>query len=207
MSRAETTWYLEARRPRGARRPRRRWWGRLLLVLLALLVLVALWFLRSRLPESFGGIGRAGGAARMAPLGAFEFYFGDAAGRGLQREIRYLKRADSADRQARDVLDALLAGSLTGGLSPWPEDTVVRDLFLTQAGIAYVEFDESLRDDAPAGDYSEWLMVATLTRTLCANFPAVRGVRILVSGRSSGPLVRTMPLEWTFVPAMFDDAG
>jgi len=207
VSRADSTWYLEARRPRRSVHPHRRRTGWLLAGCLALLVLVALWFLRSRLPESFGRTGRSGAAARMAPVGAFEFYFGDAAGRGLQREIRYLRRADSEDAQAREVLEALLAGSYTGGLSPWPEGERLRDFFLTQAGIAYVEFEESLREEAPPGDYTEWLMVATLTRTLCANFPEVRGVRIVLSGRSSGPLIRTMPLEWTFVPAMFDDAG
>ncbi|MBM3318969.1 MAG: GerMN domain-containing protein [Candidatus Eisenbacteria bacterium] len=201
---ASRSWYLRSRR---SRRRAPSWLGWVLVVLIALLAAAALWFLRSRLPEGFSRAGHPAGAGRMAPLVACELYFGDPAGRGLQRELRFLARAEDPDRRARDVLQALIDGSLTGGLSPWPPGTKPRELFISRSGIAYVEFDESLRRDAPPGDYIEWLMAASLTRTLCANLPALRGVRVLVAGPSSGTLLRNLPLEWTFVPAMFDDAG
>jgi hypothetical protein len=197
-------WYLRrTRRRTGARRAV----GWLVVLILAILFIFTLWLLRSRLPESFSRTGRALSGDQMSPVGAFELYFGDPAARGLQREIRYLLLLDSPERQMREVIATLIEGSWGGGLSPWASGTTLRDLFVTNDGIIYVDFEESLRTDAPPGDYMEWLLIASLTRTLCANFPNVRGVRIMVAGKGSGPLVRTIPMDWIFTPAMFDDAG
>lgn len=200
--RAETAWYLrQSRRGRGVGR------GWLIVLAIALLFIVALWLLRTKLPVSFGPLGRPTAATLMPPVGAFEFYFGDPNARGLQREIRYLVREEDRERQMRAVITTLLTGSLSGGLTPWPESATLKEIFVTSGGIAYVDFDETLRTQAPPGDYPEWLLAASLTRTLCANFPEVRGVRILVGGAARGAIVRHLPLEWTYTPAMFDDAG
>ena len=170
--RAETAWTMrQNRRRRGVGR------GWLIVLGIALLFIVALWLLRTKLPNGFGTPGRPTAATLMPSVGAFEFYFGDPSARGLQREIRYLVRDDDRERQMRSVIAALLAGSLSGGLTPWPESAALKDLFVTSDGIAYVDFDETLRTQALPGDYAEWLIAASLTRTLCANFPEVRGVR------------------------------
>jgi hypothetical protein len=200
--RAETAWYMrQGRRRRGVGR------GWLIVLGIALLFIVALWLLRTKLPAGFGPSGRPTAATLMPSVGAFEFYFGDPSARGLQRELRYLVREEDRERQMRSVIAALLAGSLSGGLTPWPESVTLKSLFVTSGGVAYVDFDEALRTQAPPGEYAEWLLAASLTRTLCANFPEVRGVRILVNGEARGAIGRTLPLDWTYTPAMFDDAG
>jgi hypothetical protein len=200
--RAETAWYLrQNRRRRGVGR------GWLVVLAIALLFIAALWLLRTKLPAGFGPSGRPTAATLMPSVKAFEFYFGDPSARGLQREIRYLVREEDRERQMKSVMAALLAGSLSGGVTPWPESVTVRAIFVTSGGIAYVDFDETLRAQALPGDYAEWLIAASLTRTLCANFPEVRGVRILVNGEARGAIARTLPLERTYTPAMFDDAG
>jgi hypothetical protein len=197
-------WYLRGSRRRSGARRAIGWLG---VLVIAILFIFTLWLLRSRLPESFSHTGRAFTGNQMSPVGAFELYFGDPAARGLQREIRYLVLLESPERQMREVIATLMEGSWGGGLSPWAPDVTLRDLFVTGEGIIYLDFEETLRTQALPGDYMEWLLIASLTRTLCANFPDVRGLRIMVAGKGSGPLVRTIPMDWIFTPAMFDDAG
>jgi hypothetical protein len=196
---------LRARR-RGEKGRRRRY-GWLGLAAVAILLGVAFWLLRSRLPAGFGPHPEEPAAAEQAPIAAYELYFGAPDASGLQREIRYLPRTGALEEDARAVIGALVEGSLAGGISPWPRETTLEDLFVSTSGIAYVDFNGSLREYAPQGDYIEWLLAASLTRALCANFPALRGVRILIDTESTGPLLRTIPLEWTLTAPMFTEAS
>ncbi len=182
-------------------RRRRRGW--LVVVVVAILLLIAIWWLRTRIPQDFGPPQVAVQSAELPAIGAFELYFGDPALAGLRREVRFLSVTGNLEDDARAVIEALLRGSQRGGVSPWSAGTVLQDLFISAAGEAFVFFDDAVRRRAAAGDFIEWLRVASLTRTLCGNFPEVRGVRILVEGESSGPFMRTMPLEWTYTPDMF----
>jgi hypothetical protein len=195
--------------PRRRRRngPDRRlgWVGWLGIGVIALLLVVIVWLLRTPVPSSFApepGVARE----ELAPLGAFELFFGDAGAVGLQREVRYLPRRNELEDDTRTAIAALIEGSLDGGISPWPAATALEDLFVSTGGIVYVNFDGQLRAAAPAGDYIEWLLAASLTRTLCANFPELQGVRILIDGESSGRLIRMLPLDGTLTAPMFMEA-
>jgi len=141
----------------------------------------------------------------LAAQRAAELYFGAPAMTGLQREFRFLPLAGRMEADARVVIAALAEGSLCGGVSPWPRRTAVNDVFVTREGIVFVDFDAGLREKVAPGDAVEWLLAASLTRTLCANFPALHGVRILVGGESAGPLLHQIPLDWTLTSAMFEE--
>jgi hypothetical protein len=192
---------LRARQRRGSRRGL----GWLIVVAIAILLAGTVWLLRTRVPESFAPSPGVTGE-ELAPLGAYELFFGDGQAAGVRREIRYLPRTGELEDDARAVIEALVEGSLQGGLSPWPRETTLEDLFVSTSGIAYVNFNGSLRQYAPPGDFIEWLLAASLTRSLCANFPALRGVRVLIDGQSTGMLIRILPLEWTLAPSMFVEA-
>jgi hypothetical protein len=195
-------WYLRQNRWRRVAR-RRRWW--LAVAAVTALLIVALWFLRTRVPESFPSSLRDLSAERLPPLRAYRLYFGNQSGRGLQSQIRYLEHRLDLEEEIREVTLALLEGARRGGVSPWPSQTTIQDLFLSASGVVYLNLGGSLRWFAPRGDYVEWLLAATLTRTICENFPRVRGVRIQLDGRSSGPLIHSLPLDWMFTETMFSD--
>jgi hypothetical protein len=170
---------LRARtRGRGGRDRRLGWLGWLGIGVIALLLVTMVWLLRTPVPASFAPEPEVK-REELPPLGAFELFFGDARAVGLQREVRYLARRNDLEDEARTAIAALIAGSLDGGISPWPPGTTLEDLFVSTGGILYVNFDGGLRA-AAAGDYIEWLLAASLTRTLCANFPELQGVRILI---------------------------
>lgn len=193
-------------RPAGRRARRspssRRLWGAVLLAAL-LLLLVTLWLLRTRVPTEFVAAPAEQLAGGIGPLGAYDLYFGTPDAAGLQRETRYLMRSGEPEEDAGTIIRALVDGPLRAGLSPWPAATVVRQIFLADDGTLYVNFGSALRWQCPRGDFMEWLLAGSLTRSLCANIPEVAGVRVMIDGESSGALIETVPLEWTLRPGMF----
>jgi hypothetical protein len=190
-------------RSRARGRGRRRPYGWLVLAGLGILLAATVWLLRTRVPTSFEAPTAGPGDGETVSLGAYELYFGDAAAAGLRRELRFLPRAGELEEDAATVIRALVQGPQGGGLNPWPRETTLEDLFVSTSGVVFVSFNGSLREYAPRGDVVEWLLAATLTRTLCANFPALSGVRVLIDGQSTGVLLRTLPLEWTLTAPMF----
>jgi hypothetical protein len=191
------------RRLRLMRRRRRRFdwlWG---LIAGVILLALAVWLLRTVVPESFPPAEPGSVELERVAHGAFPLYFAAEDGSGLVEEVRLLPRRGETMADARTLLEALIAGPVADGLSPWPAEATVRDVFVSSAGIAYVNFGGALRWLLPRGDFLEWALVASVTRSLCANFPEIRGVRILIDGQSSGRVARVMPLEWTYRPAMF----
>jgi spore germination protein GerM len=127
-------------------------------------------------------------------------------GRRLVTETQLLPGLPAAEERMRGVITALIEGPATGLLNPWPREAALLDLFLAEDGVVYVNMSGSVRARLAPGDAMEWMLLASLTCTLCDNFPAVRGVRLLVDGESEGLLRRIMPLEWTYSPAMFTEA-
>jgi len=205
---ANSLWPPTAVAPRRAAPPRRPHRGRFawyLAAVIAVLLLVLGWVLRTRVPEGFDEPEPEMAEHFLPAQGAFDLYFGNAAMTGLQREVRFLPRTGVLEVDARAVIQALSAGSLEGGVSPWPAKVKVADLFSTSDGVLFVNLGSSVRARLAPGDCLEWLLVASLTRTLCANFSGVHGIRIQVEGESAGPLVRQLPLEWTYTAEMFEE--
>ncbi len=184
----------------------RRWGWIYVLVAVTALLLVVLWLLRTKVPESFPPAADEGGSRQRITLAAEALTFASPDGRRLVTETHLLPSAPAVEERVRAVIGALIAGSTTGLLNPWPREAALLDLFLAEDGTAYVNMSGAVRARLGPGDAMEWLLVASLTCTLADNFPSVRGVRLLVEGESQGLLRRCMPLEWTYVPAMFTEA-
>ena len=181
------------------------WGGSLLGV--AIIVIGTIWLMRTQTPAPFTQPTiDAIGSNEMA-VSAFDLYFLDSEGGGLTPEIRYLEATGDFAADAKAVILGLIAGPVRGGFSPWPQEVAVQDIFVSSAGIAYISFGASLKWLLPRGDYMEWGIAATLTKTLCANFSEIRGVRILIDGESGGVLRRSIPLDWVFQPDMFEVEG
>jgi hypothetical protein len=187
------------------RRPRRGRFAWYLAAVIAVLLLVLGWVLHTRVPKDFAEQEPEMAEHFLPVQGAFDLYFGNAAMTGLQREVRFLPRTGVLEIDARAVIQALSAGSLEGGVSPWPAKVRVADLFSTSDGVLFVNLGSSVRSGLAPGDCLEWLLAASLTRTLCANFRGVHGIRIQVEGESAGPLIRQLPLEWTYTAEMFEE--
>jgi len=189
---------------RGAKR--RPWLGWALVVGVGGLLVIVLWLLRTRVPESFPPSSVEVVEQTLPPLGAYTLYFGNPEATGLQREVRFLPRFGELEVDARNVIEALFEGSLAGGRSPWPHEATVQDIFVSGSGVLFVNFGGSVRWLSLRGDLMEWVLAGSLTRSLCENFPDLRGVRILIDGESTGRLGAQVSLEWVLTPAMFTEA-
>ncbi|HXV60367.1 MAG TPA: GerMN domain-containing protein [Vicinamibacteria bacterium] len=98
----------------------------------------------------------------------------------------------SLQLQAKRVVALLLERSQT-----IPRGVVLRELFITSQGVAYLDLSREVVANHPGGSSAEELTVFSLTNTLVANFPAVKMVKILVEGREvqtlAGHLDLTVP--------------
>jgi len=183
--------------------PRRRWW--VLWVAVAAMIGVGIAILVRDLSETRSSDPRGPGKPLTVPLLAGQLYIPDASG-DLVRSTRYLRDGSDLEAAARAAIAELIAASGSAPLPTWPRTATLLDLFIAPDGVAYANFAGSLRYRMPPGDQTEWLIVASLTRTLCGTFAGIRGVRVMIDGQTQGPLRRALPLDRVYRPEFFTTA-
>ena len=190
------------RRPRRSKPAKRSrpWW--ILWAAVPVLIVLGFWWLRSGVPEQYSPVPSTIDPLATEPLLTCHLYLPDAKG-DLVRDTFYVRAPHDAESAARIVIDQLAKRGASAPVVAWPAHTTLLDLFVTPEGIAYVNFAGSLRHRLPAGDQAEWLVVASLTRSLCETFSVIRGVRLMVDGEIAGPLRRALALDRTYWPAYF----
>ncbi|MBW2621961.1 MAG: GerMN domain-containing protein [Deltaproteobacteria bacterium] len=109
------------------------------------------------------------------------FPFQDATGLGLEKRSVELK--EGLANQAREIILALLAGPRTRLASVFGPGEHLRQVFVNQAGIAYVDLAESAVKGSAAGVMSARLRLWSLVNSICINLEAVKAVKILVGGQ------------------------
>ena len=122
-------------------------------------------------------------------------YYLSGSGKTLSTEEREIPFAKSLQEQAKQVVQQLLAGSRRGRGSPFPRGVKLRDLFITPQGLAFVDLSQELISNHPGGTCAEELTIYSLSNTLITNFPAVKGVQILVEGREVQSLAGHLDLS------------
>jgi hypothetical protein len=127
-------------------------------------------------------------------------YFPSLADRKLVGESRPIKWAQSEDDRVRQVLLALVEGSHQGLSHVLPASTVVRAVFLTSEGTAYVDFSKDILNSPSPGIESECLSVYSMVDSITANIPSVKRVKILVQGQEVETLEGHADLTEAIVP-------
>ena len=136
--------------------------------------------------------------ATAAPQGrkikAQLFYVSDDGMRlvGVERDVPY---AEAAVDQAREILNAQVAPVAAPLVSAVPEGTVVRALFLTDGGQAYVDLSRDVATAHPGGSLNEMLTIYTIVHALTFNLPAVTAVQLLVDGKEVDTLAGHVDLR------------
>jgi hypothetical protein len=101
--------------------------------------------------------------------------------------------------RAKQVLNTLLAGPVDVGLRTLPPDAVLLAFYMLQDGTAIADFSEALATATPSGIESEQMAVDSITRTLEANVPQVRWLKILIHGQEVDTLAGHLDLTRTFL--------
>ena len=111
-------------------------------------------------------------------------YFPSTSEDGLRGETREIFDTASPEDRAKQILSDLLAGpSEADGVSVLPPGTRLRQVFVLESGIAYVDFSSELRDGMSGGSRMELMAVYAIVNSLVLNIPEVRRVGILIDGR------------------------
>ncbi len=115
---------------------------------------------------------------------------------GLEREVAF---GEGTTEQARQIVEAQIAPVADPLVSAVPPGTMVRAVFVTARGEAFVDFSHELVAGHSGGSTNELLTVYTIVNALTANLPAVTSVQLLVDGKQietlAGHIDVRRPLE------------
>ena len=101
--------------------------------------------------------------------------------------------------RAKQVLNTLLAGPVDSDLRTLPPDAALLAFYLLPDGTAVADFSEALATSSPSGIQSEQLAVDSIARTLEANVPRLKRLKILIHGQELDTLAGHVDLTQFFV--------
>jgi hypothetical protein len=130
-----------------------------------------------------------------APLGAVRLYWAAPEGGGQLAavEIR-LPLAEDPEQRARQVLNALIVDAPSPQHRTLPLELTLLAFYLLPDGSAVADFSHDLATATPSGILSEQMAVDSIARTLEANLPAVRRLKILIQGQEQETLAGHLDL-------------
>jgi spore germination protein GerM len=98
---------------------------------------------------------------------------------GVERDVPFAE----GNEQAREIINAQIAPATAPLVSAVPPGTVLRGLFITDQGDAYVDLSREAAAAHWGGTLNEMLTVYTIVHALTVNLPAVEAVQILIDGK------------------------
>jgi spore germination protein GerM len=111
-------------------------------------------------------------------------YFAAAAGDSLVAVERQVLETDRVTEGVQALVDELVRGPGPGSARPlFPAGVTVRHVFLDESGDVYVDFSPELTRRFRGGSTEEYLLLASLVRTLALNLPTVNAVVVTVGGQ------------------------
>jgi hypothetical protein len=114
-----------------------------------------------------------------------QLFFPSADRPGLVVEERAVPFSADLSLQLRGVVEELARGSRAGSLPSLGAGTRVLDVFVSAAGVAYVNLSKEAAEGQPGGSEAELLSVYSVVNSLTTSFPAVKRVQILIDDRSA----------------------
>ena len=126
------------------------------------------------------------------------FWASDSGDGGLEPSTVELPLSNDPVLRAKQVLNTLLAGPVDAELRTLPPDAALLAFYLLPDGTAVADFSEAMATAVPSGIQSEQLAVDSITKTLEANVPQVRRLKILIHGQEVETLAGHLDLTGTF---------
>ena len=100
--------------------------------------------------------------------------------------------------RAKLVILALIASAPRPEVRTLPADAALLDFYLLDDGTAIADFSDALARATPSGILSEQMAVDSILRTLEANVPGIRRVKILINGQEVDTLAGHADLSGIF---------
>lgn len=126
-------------------------------------------------------------------------YWGSPANDGtLEPVLVELPLSNDPTLRAKELLNTLLAGPVDPEARTLPPDAALLAFYILPDGTAVADFSEAFANSIPSGIESEQLAVDSIRRTLEANVPQVRRLRILIHGQEVETLAGHLDLTQAF---------
>jgi sporulation and spore germination protein len=165
-------------------------------VLVVLALLARAWFQRS----SEDGVVVAPGDSTVAPIRATSLWFASPDGDSLTGETRDLAEESDLHTRVAALVAALEEGPRLGGMRVLPEGTRLLHVYLDDGGLLTLDLSLPFRQGFRGGPRAEELVLGSLVRTLAANMPEVRSIRIVCGGAALPTLGGHFPLDQPLDP-------
>jgi hypothetical protein len=134
---------------------------------------------------------------------AVSLYFPDYDTGTLIEEGREMALSPNRADRIRQIVLALTRGSQQStAAGALPATAVLRAVFLTSDGTAYLDFASDISKDLPAGIKTETLAVYSVVDSLAANIPSVKRVKFLIQGQEADTLDGHVDLTGLYAPNM-----
>ncbi len=127
-------------------------------------------------------------------------YFADRTHTHLTAEDRTMALPEGLVERAKSLVRALIEGPRTSLTPTLPKEAKLLALYVTQQGIAYVDFNSAIHDKHPGGSLSELLTIYSVVNTLSLNIPEIEAVKILIEGREAQTLAGHIDLSLPYRP-------
>ena len=122
-------------------------------------------------------------------------YFAAPNADSLVGESRELVEAGSLHERVTALVAELDRGPRGGGVAALPAGTAVLHVYLNDRGLMTLDLSGAFRRGFRGGSSAEYLAIASLLRTIGANEPDVRRVRLVCAGRPLSTLGGHLPLD------------
>ncbi len=163
---------------------------------LVALVLLLRWYGPTFLPASDSTVAETGGGGTLARVTLFYL---SRDGTGLVGRERRVEPGSDPTARARAIVRRQLDPAPLPLLSPFPEGTRLRSLYLADDGNAFVDLSREVSAEHPGGSLDELFTVYALVNALTLNVPEIGAVQIMVAGREvdtlAGHIDLRQPLE------------
>ncbi len=118
------------------------------------------------------------------PRNSVEIYFPSALKNGLVGEFREIFATSSPGDRAKQIVADLISGPTSPeALRALPPDVRLRQAYVLDSGVAYLDFNAALTESVGGGSMEELLVVYSIVDSVVLNIPEIKRVGILVNGQ------------------------
>ena len=125
---------------------------------------------------------------------AILFYVAEDGTALVEHEVK-IPLGETALAQARIILEQQLSPPESPLISPFPEGTELRAIYLTPGGDAFVDLSQQISVAHPGGSLDELFTVYALVNALTRNFIEISAVQILIEGQEVDTLAGHVDLR------------
>jgi len=120
----------------------------------------------------------------------------------LPRTKRIYRHPDMA-KQIMQLIDHLSIAPTDGyGLSLWPANAYVREIYLLEENLVVIDLDEGFLRDVKVGAAHEQLMVYSLVNSVLSSFSSIEKVHLLIMGEVRETFLGHIDIEYPLTQNM-----